>query len=391
MQFANRIQQITLYLFLFSINFEMMSLTSGSNISVSKVFGTLYIISILPQYQVFFRIDAVSHYLIPLALFFGLLTFINLVNINEFDASFFNLTMFLNIILFWIMINHERKDYLVLEKGMLSFALGATALAVCFIFGIGVIYEEGRLWMFGDDPNYIASRIIIGILILVLAVAQNRLKFGWYRYLLLLPIPIMIKLLYETGSRLGFIAFVLSLGTGVILYKTKNIWGKLSVLIVGLVTIIIAGLMLLQSETMVDRLKLTAETGDTAGRTEIWQSLIPVIEKHPVFGVGQTGYTYQSTLILSYKYSPHNVILEILCYTGITGLFIYALFLYRIGTAGYISYKEHRLVLPLLLLIPIAGIILSIQILTVKIGWVIYAYIISTLAVKDGPQHKIII
>lgn len=391
MQFINWLQRIALLLFFFSINFEMMSLNADKTFSVSKLFGILYIISILPQYQKFIRLDVVTYYLMPLVFLFGLLTLMNLVNINEISASFFDFTIFLNIILFWIMINHERKDYMILEKGMLSFALGSAVVTLCFNFGIGVIYIDDRLFMFGDDPNYVASRTLIGIIIIVLALVQNRLKLGWYRFLLLLPIPIMIKLLFETGSRFGFIAFALSFGAGVLLYKTKNIWRKLAVFVIGIASMIAIVIILMQSETMVERLELTAETGDTAGRTNIWQNLLPIIKENPVFGIGQTGYLSESRSLLNRAVarSPHNVIIEILCYTGIVGLVIYLFFLYRIGFASYISYKMNNILLPLLLLIPVTGIILSIQILTVKIGWVIFAYVVSTLAIKKKNNLSI--
>ncbi len=391
MQLLNRIQQITLLLFFFSINFEMLTLTPDTNYSISKAFAFLYIISILPQIQKFVRVDFVGYYMLPLVFFFGWLTFIGLVNINEIDSSFFDFSLFLNIILFWIMINHGRKDYLILEKGLFSFALGTIVIAFCFILGIGVEYQAGRLWMFDDDPNAIAYRTSMGIIILVLAVVQNRLNIGRYRYLLLVPIPLLIKVLFETGSRFGFIAFVLSFGAGILLYKTKNFWGKLSVFIFGIIALIIAVSILMQSEMMVERLVATAQSGDTAGRSDIWNSLLPIIRENLFFGYGRTGYSLQSTILFGQVTMPHNVILEILCYTGIVGLTVYFIFLYRIGMASLQSYKSQNLLLPILLLVPVAGMILSIQILTLKIGWIIFAYIISTLAIQEARQPGLII
>ena len=331
----------------------------------------------------FFRTDNIKYYLVPLALFYSLLTFMGLININEYSSSFFDFSIFLNILVFWIMINHERKDYMVLEKAMLCFALGAIALSLCFNLGIGVIYERGRLSMFGDDQNYIGSRTSIGIIILILAVVQNRLKMGWYRFLLILPIPLMLKLLFETGSRLGFIAFILSLGAGIVLYRTKNIGSQLAVIAIGIATFIMIGMVLIQSETMVKRIESVAESGDTGGRAEIWNSLLPIVKQNPVFGVGHTGYIYQTKAIYGDEISPHNVILEILCYTGIVGLGIYFVFLYRIGSISYISYKKNDIMLPIILLIPTVGMILSIQILNKKIGWIIFAYIIGSSVIKN--------
>ncbi len=390
MQFLNRLQQITLYMFFFSINFEMMSIVANSNFSFSKVFGIIYILSILPQIQKFVRIDFVGYYVFPLVLFFFWLTLIGLVNINEINSSFFDFSLFLNILLFWIMINHGRKDYLVLEKGMLSFALGSVAITIIFVLGLGSAYQGGRLWMFGDDPNALASRTLMGMMILVLAVTQNRLNLGRYRFLLLLPIPVMLKLLFETGSRFGFIVFVLSLGAGILMYKSKEAWKKLLIYFLGIVSMLISFFILTKSVTMIERLLSTVQSGDTSGRSDIWQLILPIVMENPIFGYGRTGYILESTIIFGKETSPHNVLLEVLCYTGIVGLIIYLVFLYRIGIASLTSYRTHHLLLPILLLIPVAGMILSIQILTLKIGWVIFAYIVSALAIKGVKEPALI-
>lgn len=368
----------------------MMSIVANSNFSFSKVFGIIYILSILPQIQKFVRIDFVGYYVFPLVLFFFWLTLIGLVNINEINSSFFDFSLFLNILLFWIMINHGRKDYLVLEKGMLSFALGSVAITIIFVLGLGSAYQGGRLWMFGDDPNALASRTLMGMMILVLAVTQNRLNLGRYRFLLLLPIPVMLKLLFETGSRFGFIVFVLSLGAGILMYKSKEAWKKLLIYFLGIVSMLISFFILTKSVTMIERLLSTVQSGDTSGRSDIWQLILPIVMENPIFGYGRTGYILESTIIFGKETSPHNVLLEVLCYTGIVGLIIYLVFLYRIGIASLTSYRTHHLLLPILLLIPVAGMILSIQILTLKIGWVIFAYIVSALAIKGVKEPALI-
>jgi O-antigen ligase len=133
---------------------------------------------------------------------------------------------------------------------------------------------------------------------------------------------------------------------------------------------------------MRSRLEDTAETGDTAGRTEIWHNLFQIIKAKPVLGIGRTGFIYETTAIYGGEKSAHNVLIEILCYTGIIGLLTYLYFLYQIGMSSYNTYQKTSLLMPLIFMIPIAGMIMSIQILTHKIGWIIYAYIVSSLAVK---------
>lgn len=390
MPFLNQVQRIVLYLFFFALNFEVMKLVPQYDLSASKVIGLVYFISILPQYKLFFRVDRVKHFLLPLAFFYGLLTVMGLLHINELNSVFFDSTIFLNIIFFWIMINHERKDYMVLEKSMLFFAFGGLAVTLFFLAGIGVDYKEGRLTMFGDDQNYVGFRTSVAILIFVLAALQNRLKMGWYHFLFLIPIPIMLKLVSETGSRGALISLIMTFVAGIILFKTTNLWKKIGVMVVGVLMLLIVGTILMESETMKDRLANSVKSGDTAGRTEIWINLFNIIKENPVFGVGHTGYTYETTMIYGVEVSAHNVILEILCYTGFVGLIVYLTFLYRIGISSYGVYKRTSLLLPILLMIPVMGMIMSIQILTKKFGWVIFAYIVSAIAVQETKRRKFV-
>ena len=390
MQYLNKIQRIALYLFFFSINFEMLTpINDNKYISIAKIFGLVYFISTLTQFKLFIKLDNVKYYLFPIVIFFGLDTLMELLNVNEIASQYFNFTILLNIIFLLIMINHERKDYMILEKGMLSFAFGTILLAILYNFRIGTTYFMGRLSMFGEDQNYIAARTSVGIIVLALAITQNRLKLGWYRFLFLLALPLMVKLLFETGSRLGFISLTMSFLIAIILYKTENFPRKVMALTLGIISLFIVGIILFQSETLVNRLIDSKETGNMAGRIEIWKTLIPIIKEHPIFGIGHNGYIFQTTEIYGNEISPHNVILEILCYTGIIGLILYLVFLFRIAMTSYLSYKRYNILLPLILLIPVAGMILSIQILTLKIGWIIFAYIISSSAIQSN-QNKLI-
>jgi O-antigen ligase len=79
--------------------------------------------------------------------------------------------------------------------------------------------------------------------------------------------------------------------------------------------------------------------------------------------------------------SPHNVILELMCYSGIIGLTIYLVYFYQICKRGYQSYKRKGLLLPILLLIYIFGMLFTGQILYDKIGWIIFAYTVGSTSI----------
>jgi len=356
--------------------------------SIAKMTALIYFLSIVPQFPQFIRTDCLGSILLPIWIFFGLLTTMSLININPLFTEFFNRTIFLNIILFWILINHERKDYMIIEKGLISYAFGSFVLSLLFFAGIGITYTQGRLSMFGDNQNALGLKMVVSSIIILTTVIQNRLNLGWYRYLFLFAIPLMLIFIGETGSRVSALAFLLAFVTAVILFKTKNNLNKIISIISGSIILILMGFLLIQSGKLLDRLKDTSSTGDLGERDIIWRTITPIITKNPIVGVGETGYDFLTTEFFGNVISPHNVILEVLCYTGLIGLFLYLTFIIRVFMRGYKSYKSNDWLLPLLLMAPIMGSLLSGQILDDKTGWVIFAYIISTSAIKyqSRPQ-----
>jgi O-antigen ligase len=380
-------QKIALYIFFFSINFEVWDpLNTGGYFSISKLTGFIYLLTIIPQFAYFVRVKTLEHFLLPIWVFFWLLTVMSFLNITDQFNNFFDFSIFQNIFLFWFLSNHEQEEPLVLEKGFLIFALGSTALALLFLAGIGVgDAGDGRAMIFGDNSNIIGVKMSISMIVLALAVMQNRLNLGKLRYLFLAFIPILLQLMLATASRVAFISLVVALTAGVILYKAKKAWHKIAVIGMGVIIFIILLNQLLKSEILLLRLLQSSQGGgNLANRNVVWQDIIPIIQKYPFFGIGETGYAEFTQPLFSRVISPHNVFLEVLCYTGAIGLIIYLIFFQQLIKKAYKDYKVDGLLLPLLFLIPVLGILLSGQILNVKIGWCIFAYIAGSSRFKTG-------
>ena len=199
----------------------------------------------------------------------------------------------------------------------------------------------------------------------------------------------MLTLMAESGSRVAFLSFILAFIAGGFLFQTKKVWAKILVLGIGALAFLAVWQFLMQIEVLNTRLLMSIEERDLSERDIIWQRLLPLIKSNPLFGVGKTGYADFTQIIFGQFTSPHNVFIEVLCLTGITGLFIYLVFLYRIFKGSYLLYKAESLLLPLLLIIPVLGLLLSGQILFVKIGWVIFAYISgSSITNKTESAHN---
>jgi O-antigen ligase len=196
----------------------------------------------------------------------------------------------------------------------------------------------------------------------------------------------MLQLMAESASRTSFLTFVLGFMTVIVLFKTKNSWGKIAIFAAGAVVFFLVFQFLMQSEVLKNRILQSTQEGDFSDRDMIWQRLVPVIKNNPIIGVGITGYAQVAQSIFGRAMSPHNVILEILCFTGITGLFIYLVFLYRIFKKSLNHYRLDGFLLPMILTIPILAMLLTGQILNVKIGWVIFAYIATSTSIINTQE-----
>jgi O-antigen ligase len=384
-------QKIALFLFFFSINFEVWDpFQTGGSLSISKLTGFLYFIMIFPSLNSFLTRNEAKPVLRVIWIFFGLLTLVNMFNVNILFNNFIEFTILQNIILFWILLNHGTYESQLLEKGMLSFAIGSVFLAGFFYFGIGIGFgEDGSVKIFGDNQNTIGLRMCISIFVLLLAVIQNNLHLGKIRLLFILPIPIMLLLMAQSGSRVSTVSFMLSFILGILLLKTRSRYLKIIVIAFALIVFIIIWKFLMNTELLRERLILTIQERNLSGRDIIWRQIIPLIKSSPFFGVGNIGYNSYAHNVFGYVRSPHNVILEVLCYTGIVGLVLYSSFLLLIWKKSLQIYRIEKTLLPILLLVPIIGMLATGQLLNVKIGWVIFAYIEAyTLGPKPQDQQR---
>lgn len=374
----SRLQDYSLIMLFFSINFEVWDpLNTGGYFSLSKFFGIIYFFTILPRLNSFLVIPKkIKGVLIPLFLFYFLLLLMNFLNLGYYSSDIFSSSILLNIIFFVFILNHERLRSGIIEKSFIGYLVGAMLTVVAFYYGIGVTIEsDGRVSLFGDNQNLIGIRMVVATYLLT----HYLLKYG-----LVLPKPLVlsislayipiIMLLLNTGSRVSTISLMLGGSLFLIMYRSKNYITKL--FLIGFF-IAFSGMVLewiLNSEVVGSRLVKTIEEGNLAGRDTIWETVLPLIKDHILFGVGQTGYIDFTYKISGKYFSPHNVLLEIMSYTGLVGLILYLLFVCRVFLSSLRYYFKFRELIPLLFAVPVAGVLLSGQILTLKLCWFIFAY-----------------
>ncbi len=387
------IQNFFLYLYFFSINYENFNPTGY--FSLAKLAGIIYVISAILSTRIFLSLNRLQLYFYwPFLIFVLYLTLISLINFNDFSNRFVDIALIQNLLIFMFLINHVKKDYLVLEKGMLALAIGSVSVSILLFLGIGAteMPEDSlglvnRKGFFNAGLNEIALKLSAGLVVIVSILFENTLKINkLMRYFLFLCIPLIIISVFNTASRTAFLILPLCGLTwfGFKLLATDN---KLYAMALGLFIFALAfsplyfiATQLENFELLAARLQDTGGVGDNSevGRLTLWLGFFSLIFENPIFGNGYSGFDLITFDYFGFIESPHNVFLEVLLYTGLIGFLFYSIFLKRIFSASYQLFKYRNRILPTIL-IPIAfAFIFILQGLNEKICWLILAYIIGT-------------
>lgn len=373
-----KFQRLFFFIFMFSLNFEMLDLSGKGFLSLGKLAGLLYLLVIFPSFKSMLSFRNIRTEFFALFYFFIFLTVVSLIYINRSSSSFFEVSIFQNIILFLIITNHERYDKGLIEKGFFYFALGSFLLGVLAFFGVGVkINEEMRMSIFGDNQNAIGYRMVFSSIILIVSFLFRNFN-NWTKIVIIGMFPFLIITMISSGSRGAFITFVLCVALLILMYRTRFYIQKIMILIL---TSLVGGYFItyvMSTESLGSRLNKANESGDLSERDIIWREVMDIIQDHPVFGVGLTGYAEKINVIVDgIVKSPHNVFLEITVYTGVIGLVIFLFFLIKLLIISYKYYKISGEMLSFLLLLIVIFVMIGNQILVTKIVYIIFAFALS--------------
>lgn len=394
--FSYKLRRLLIFLYGASICFGTFALTGSSrNFTLSFILAILYMLSLLPLVgDISATINRYVRYIRPAILFLILLFLMNCINVNQYAVPLVPVSILSCFVLFIFMLLHSKYDNKAITYCMYGYIIGNFILSVLFMQGIGVYNDLGvnfiegeRMSMFGQNQNELAMMMVNGITLLVLLVIiYDKWNLGVWRFLATISIVPMVTLMFAAASRAAFIALVCIMICLVFMHKTRKSYSRLLFLIAGVVGLCYAYQYFMSSNSlMYERILEAVEDGNTSGRSDIWNKLMPTLMETPIFGVGQTGYSLVCHKVMmsvagnmyEYGFSPHNVLIEIFAYTGIVGLTIMLIFWFRIIMDGFKCYKLGNNLLPILLFIPIVAFIVSGQVLSNKFAWVLYAYIIT--------------
>jgi O-antigen ligase len=374
-----KLQRLSIYIFAFSLNFETVNLFNldidylASKITIVFLFAvTLLNFPAIKSTKKYFV------YLRPLFIFFIYLTYISYLYRFGSSVSFFYFPLFLDLIILFLLVSAVKQSPNVLFNSMIAFSLGTIILSILFHLNIGVeVTQDGRMSIFEINQNMLGLYACFAIFTFVhLLFGKINISFIG-KFILLGIIFLLFLMLIKTGSRGAFLSFVV--GIFFYLFSNKRISRKTKVLITGafVITTTLLWVFFMKNSVLFERLDTSVNDGDLSNRDLIWLNLFDIIVNNYTFGVGVTGYDK-----LIGEQSPHNVLIEVLCYSGIIGLSIFIFFLYKIGQSSYRILKSESNILPLVFFVNSLGLVLTGQIFAQKIIWLIFAYQIASVSSK---------
>ena len=372
------------------LNFAITA--GGRNWTIPTIISGIYMLKLTPLLLNSFGDIYIKYkkYIILPLLFIILLTFMNAFYSDQVNRiPIINSTIVMCYIMYLFFILHFEKDRKAYKFALNGFVFGNIILSILFLLKIGIEIdiESGRLSMFGSNENQLGIYMDIAIITIISSwIINDAFNIGKLRYAIIPIVFPMLSLIVATGSRTALVILISAIVVTIITKRSSSGISKLVFTIVGFVALFYSYRVLVPEGSVMDeRIVATIEDGNTSGRTDIVENLIPYAMKHPIFGVGQTGYVEVARLALkkvsvingiTYGYSPHNVLIEILLYTGVIGLILMLIFWIGIIRSSYRIYKYKGKPVYMLLLIPILACIASGQILGDKYAWLIYAIII---------------
>ncbi len=310
----------------------------------------------------------------------------------------FFLVLLQGALVLWSASNLMRNE--TVGRGVLtSLGLACGALALLSLAGVGrtahLQYTGGeRLTVFGQNANNTAMVLAAGLT--ALGGLAYALHPSWpRRRWLVWPLAGAIgAAMIETGSRGGLV----SLGAGLLVFMLggRTGWLRLRNIAVGIIALGVLLWASYSSTLMRNRLELTAEKGNLAGRERIFPELLRMFREKPLIGWGPITNKYELGVRLHEIRFPrrdaHNMVLEVLTSTGVLGT---VPFLVGVGLCALAAWRARRRlhgILPAALVAVVLAANMSGNRIASKVFWLVFAYAIAAAtypADRSSPAMRV--
>lgn len=293
------------------------------------------------------------------------------------------------LLIFWVAFNLMRNQAIA-RRVLLTLIVAAGILAIMTILGLGKlrVTHSGRAVVFGQDPNFAARSLSVGLLA-VIGMAYGRPLAALRPRIIAWPIAAVIAAaMILGGSRGGLLALAVGLWTFSFLGRTLRTRVKNT--IVAFFAIGLCTWGALQSPLMKRRL-LSAEAGSMSQREDIFPAAWQMFKDRPLTGWGQSN---QAVLARRLRLSPqrwptrdtHNLFLEILTGTGLLGTVPFLFGLWLCTWAAWKARRGPEGILPLAQVAALLVANLSVNFIMFKLHWLLLAYAMASAGLVRPAQ-----
>lgn len=303
---------------------------ASSGISISRVLGiVLFALSLIQRRGCFNRLPAAFW---MVCWYFAAFTVSELWVPAQLTGRFreLQLTLAQSAVLFAISVNLF-DDEAFRRRLFQLFGWGMFAAALAMLGGVlGIDLDAAGRGTFGaENPNSVGAMFALGALCLAgdLARRDERSRSP-AAFATVLGVAILGVGIMRTGSR-GALTALLAGFAGLAICGEQGSLKKRALLTLALLSGL--GLMIRRefqySTPMAERLQLTVDEGDTAGRTGIYDAAWTMFEERPLFGFGGANNRFVLGAQLNYAYrdtgavdrDTHNTYLAVLTEVGLVG------------------------------------------------------------------------
>lgn len=227
-------------------------------------------------------------------------------------------------------------------------------LGMLLVYFAGYTYEHeatGRLTIRGLNPNvaalYSATSVIICIDILMRG--KRRGLKNVPQILIVLLLPLLVYVVYRSGSRAGIII----LAAAIVTYYAgwKNITRRQALAIIASGPVIVSVVAVLFTTGPVS--ERFSEIEDDVRFRAILPASLQVVSENPVFGAGFDRASLAVAEMAGRHVSPHNEFLKVATSSGLFGLSLFCIFLYKLlkQAVNYRKLTGSALMLAILLIV----------------------------------------
>lgn len=223
------------------------------------------------------------------------------------------------------------KNNHYLHLSMLIYTVTMILISIFYQIGVTFLptdFRNGRLWLYGENPNSTSGRFVVSIIFLLYFVFVNPYKWAGPRFLLLVSLFPMLYMIIASGSRgsLLICAVSLILFFNNLRFRKKTV--KFTILIIGLSAMAIYSIRLLNNSdfSMLERFNQTLEEGGDV-RTALLNAALNIFLQYPLLGCGISN--FEKIMLYDYGFTNtvHNLYGYILAVSGLFGFMPFSIFL----------------------------------------------------------------